>query len=92
MRKLTTRLIDCSRKAGMDGVEHGVAISGEPPWKGVPKFARLVRPLLDSFYQNDQQTLALLVDYLWVPRVASSDELKLDTGGVCEVVAKNMEG
>jgi hypothetical protein len=30
MRKLTTRLIDCSRKAGMVGVEHGVASSGEP--------------------------------------------------------------
>jgi hypothetical protein len=31
------------------------------------------------------------MDYLWVPRVASTDELKLGTGGVCEVVAKDME-
>jgi hypothetical protein len=66
--------------------------SGDHLRKGTPKFSKLSTPLLDSFHQIDPHTPALLVDYLWVPRVASSDELKLDPGGVCVVVAKNMEG
>jgi hypothetical protein len=48
-------------------------------------------PLRDSLYQGDPHTHALLAAYLRVLRVASSDEFKLDTGDICEVVAKNME-
>jgi hypothetical protein len=54
-------------------------------------FARLRTPFLDSFYQNDPHTSALLVDYLWVPGVASSDEFILDTSGYCELVARDRE-
>jgi hypothetical protein len=63
-RRLTSKLIDCSRKTGMVGVEHGVANSGEPERKGTVEFARLSTPFLDSFYQNDPHTPALLMDYL----------------------------
>jgi hypothetical protein len=64
MRGLTTELMGCSRKTGMVGVEHGVADSGEPERKGTVEFARLSTPFIDSFYQNDPHTHALLVDYL----------------------------
>jgi hypothetical protein len=63
-RRLTSKLIDCSRKTGMVGVEHGVADSGEPERKGTVEFARLSTPFIDSFYQNDPHTHALLMDYL----------------------------
>jgi hypothetical protein len=62
----------CSVKPRELRGEHTVADSGEPPWKGMPKFARLVRPLLESFYQNDQPTLALLVNYELVHGVTST--------------------
>jgi hypothetical protein len=54
-------------------------------------FTRLRTLFLDSFYQNDPHTSALLVDYLWVPGVASSDEFILDTSGYCELVARDRE-
>jgi hypothetical protein len=72
----------------MVGVEHGVTNSGEHRRKGTVDFARLRTPFLDSFYQNDPHTQALLVGYLWVPGVASSGEFMLDTGGYCELVAR----
>jgi hypothetical protein len=75
----------------MVGVALTDMISGEHRWKGTLEFDRLSTSFLDSLYQDDPHTRALLMDYLWVPRVASTDELKLGTGGVCEVVAKDME-
>jgi hypothetical protein len=38
MRRLTAKLLGCTRKTGMDGVEHGVTISGEPERKGSIEF------------------------------------------------------
>jgi hypothetical protein len=53
MRESNLELMEGLARLGVVRREHGVADSGEPPWKGMPKFARLVRPLLDSFYQID---------------------------------------
>jgi hypothetical protein len=83
MRRLTSKLIDCSRKTGMVGVELMDMISGEHRRKGTSEFFRLSKPSLDSFYQIDPRTHALLMDYLWVPRVVSSDEFMMNSGECC---------
>jgi hypothetical protein len=92
MRRLTTKWIGCLRKTGMDEVEHGVANSGEPERKGTVKFDRLSTPFLDSFYQNDPETHALLVDYLRVHGVASSDGGVMISSDRAWQVAGNREG
>jgi hypothetical protein len=60
--------------------------------KGTLKIARLRPPLLDSFYQDDPLTRALLLDYLWVHGVASSDGGVMNSGDRAWRFAGNREG
>jgi hypothetical protein len=87
-RRLTSKLIDCSRKTGMVGVELVDMISGELRRKGTDEFFRLSKPFLDSFYQMDPQTHALLMDYLWVPRVVSSDGFMMNSDEVLRMISE----
>jgi hypothetical protein len=64
IRRLTTKLIGCSRKTGMVGVALTDMVSDEHLRKGTGNFYRLSTPFLDSFHQIDPHTPALLVDYL----------------------------
>jgi hypothetical protein len=50
MRRLTSKLIDCSRKTGVVGVELVDMISGGFRRKGTGKFSRLSTPFLDSLW------------------------------------------
>jgi hypothetical protein len=77
MRNLTRVALVWSLKAGLVGDELTDMISGEHRRKGTLEFGRLSTPFLDSFYQNDPHARALLMDYLSVPGVASSDGLFL---------------
>jgi hypothetical protein len=70
MRKLTTRLIDCSRKPGMVGFEHGVTSSGEPESKGISKLAPLLAPLDALLRQVDVLVEAHLLSLISVAGMA----------------------
>jgi hypothetical protein len=90
MREINMKSMEGLVKLGVVGGKHDVTESGEPPWKGMPKFARLVTPLI--LYRDDQQTRVLLVDYILVLGVASTDGVMLDTSGDCQMVARDREG
>jgi hypothetical protein len=81
-----------SLKAGVVGDELTDMISGEHQRRGTLEFVRLSMPFLDSCYQDDPHTRALLTDYLSVPRVAYTDGFFHDAGQMLRGVVRDREG
>jgi hypothetical protein len=80
-REINLKLKNCSTKPGMVGDDGEVEFSGEPEWKGTVDFVRLSTPILDSFYQNNPHTHALLMNYLlvlWVTPTVGDDRRRGD--------------